>query len=67
MSIKLNKSNSPCVNICRMDADTGFCQGCFRTLEEIATWGYLTNEAKEQFCEILSVRQQMLTEKVSSQ
>ena len=30
---------SPCISVCRMDADTGLCQGCFRTIEEIIVWG----------------------------
>lgn len=29
---------SPCVNICRIDAATGWCEGCGRTLSEIANW-----------------------------
>ncbi|WP_324595606.1 DUF1289 domain-containing protein [Accumulibacter sp.] len=29
---------SPCINVCRMDDQTGFCLGCFRTIEEIAAW-----------------------------
>jgi hydroxymethylglutaryl-CoA lyase len=29
---------SPCINVCRMDAQTGLCLGCFRTIEEIADW-----------------------------
>jgi len=29
---------SPCVGLCRMDADSGFCLGCWRTLDEIAHW-----------------------------
>ena len=29
---------SPCINICQMDADSGLCQGCFRTIEEITAW-----------------------------
>lgn len=28
---------SPCVNICRIAAD-GRCEGCARTLDEIARW-----------------------------
>ena len=27
-------SPSPCVNICQMDAATGWCAGCLRTLDE---------------------------------
>ena len=30
---------SPCVSLCRMDARTGWCEGCWRTLDEIAAWG----------------------------
>ena len=30
---------SPCISVCRMDAVTGWCEGCFRTLDEIAGWG----------------------------
>jgi uncharacterized protein len=30
---------SPCVNVCRMGADTDLCEGCWRTIEEIAAWG----------------------------
>ncbi|MGE5493120.1 MAG: DUF1289 domain-containing protein [Actinomycetota bacterium] len=29
---------SPCINVCKMDAGTGLCAGCFRTLDEIAAW-----------------------------
>jgi hypothetical protein len=35
---------SPCINICRMDPRTGWCEGCGRTLAEIARWG-TTNDA----------------------
>ncbi|MGO4158362.1 DUF1289 domain-containing protein [Cupriavidus sp. YAF13] len=29
---------SPCRNVCRMDAASGYCEGCLRTIEEIAAW-----------------------------
>lgn len=32
---------SPCIGICRVDARTTFCEGCFRTIDEIAEWGAL--------------------------
>jgi uncharacterized protein len=32
---------SPCVSVCRMDAATGLCEGCFRTLDEIGSWSAL--------------------------
>lgn len=37
---------SPCISVCRMDAGTGWCEGCFRTLEEIAGWGMASDEEK---------------------
>ncbi|SAL25397.1 dehydratase [Caballeronia peredens] len=29
---------SPCIDVCRMNPQTGFCDGCFRTIDEIAAW-----------------------------
>ena len=29
---------SPCINICQMDAPSGLCLGCFRTIDEITLW-----------------------------
>lgn len=37
---------SPCVNVCQMDAATGWCQGCLRTLDEIACWSSLRDADK---------------------
>jgi uncharacterized protein len=37
---------SPCISVCRMDPATGYCEGCFRTLEEIAAWSRATEEEK---------------------
>lgn len=32
---------SPCINVCRMDEATGWCEGCLRTIDEIAAWSAL--------------------------
>jgi predicted Fe-S protein YdhL (DUF1289 family) len=37
---------SPCIDICRMNPDTAVCEGCFRTLEEIAAWSGMRPEEK---------------------
>lgn len=29
---------SPCVNVCKMNAATGLCEGCRRSIDEIASW-----------------------------
>ncbi|HRO13943.1 MAG TPA: DUF1289 domain-containing protein [Paracoccus sp. (in: a-proteobacteria)] len=34
---------SPCRNICSLDADQRFCTACLRTLDEIARWGTMTD------------------------
>jgi predicted Fe-S protein YdhL (DUF1289 family) len=30
---------TPCINICTLDARWGRCLGCFRTVDESARWG----------------------------
>ncbi|MEO8152961.1 MAG: DUF1289 domain-containing protein [Rhizobacter sp.] len=37
---------SPCISVCRMDAPSGLCTGCWRTLDEIAAWSTLDDDAK---------------------
>jgi len=37
---------SPCINVCRIDADSGLCAGCRRTLDEIAAWSRLDDARK---------------------
>ena len=37
---------SPCIDVCRMDAQSGLCEGCLRTVAEIAGWAAATDEAK---------------------
>lgn len=39
---------SPCISVCCMQPDTGLCQGCLRTIDEIARWGSLASTAKRQ-------------------
>jgi predicted Fe-S protein YdhL (DUF1289 family) len=33
---------SPCIGVCRIDQATGWCEGCWRTLDEIADWPLLS-------------------------
>ena len=37
---------SPCINVCRMSASTGLCEGCHRTIDEIATWSTMGDEER---------------------
>ncbi|MBU1096982.1 MAG: DUF1289 domain-containing protein [Bacteroidetes bacterium] len=47
---------SPCNNVCEIDASSGFCKGCLRTIEEITAWGYLSEEEKLKVLRSLSLR-----------
>ena len=37
---------SPCINVCMLDPDTGWCEGCLRTIDEIAEWSAYSNAEK---------------------
>jgi len=39
---------SPCISICRIDLDTGWCLGCKRTLDEIAEWRIMPPQKQRQ-------------------
>ena len=47
---------SPCVQICELDADTGWCRGCLRTIDEIAAWGALDDAQKREVWRRLPAR-----------
>jgi len=49
---------SPCVNICRMNAASGYCEGCRRSLEEIAAWSIYTAAEKRAVLALLPARKQ---------
>jgi len=48
---------SPCVQICRIDEHAGICQGCRRTLDEIAAWSSLGDDAKRRVWQQLPGRE----------
>lgn len=37
-------TTSPCTGVCRLDARTGLCQGCWRSMQEISAWRDATEE-----------------------
>ena len=38
---------SPCIGTCRIDPASGFCAGCLRNLDEIATWRGMTDAQRQ--------------------
>jgi uncharacterized protein len=51
---------SPCINLCRMDAAHGLCEGCQRTLAEIATWASMSEAGKREVWRQLAQRRAAL-------
>ena len=37
---------SPCISVCRMSKLTGWCEGCYRTIDEIRQWSNTDDQAK---------------------
>lgn len=37
---------SPCVSLCKMNRDSGWCEGCMRTLDEIIAWSRADDDFK---------------------
>jgi predicted Fe-S protein YdhL (DUF1289 family) len=47
---------SPCIDVCRMDAASGYCEGCRRSLDEIACWSVYTAVEKRAVLRLLPAR-----------
>ena len=47
---------SPCNSICTMDAQTGYCNGCKRTIDEIMRWGNASDPQKQAIVDLLDAR-----------
>ncbi len=54
--VSVTEVESPCRNMCEIDARSGLCRGCFRTLAEIAAWPGMTSEARRVLTERLAAR-----------
>jgi predicted Fe-S protein YdhL (DUF1289 family) len=37
---------TPCIQVCIVDGESGYCLGCYRTLTEVAGWLRLTAGAR---------------------
>ena len=51
---------SPCINVCRMDPASGLCEGCLRTIDEIAAWGAMADDDKRAVWQRLEQRREQL-------
>lgn len=53
---------SPCISVCRMDPASGLCEGCLRTLDEIAAWSGMDDAGKRAVWQRIEQRAQDLVE-----
>jgi uncharacterized protein len=56
LDLKTEAVASPCNKVCRIDANTGWCEGCLRTLHEIGAWSQLDDADKREVVEQLAQR-----------
>ena len=47
---------SPCISLCRVDANTQWCDGCFRTIDEISQWSRLDAAGKRRVWQTIGQR-----------
>jgi len=47
---------SPCINVCRMDDGSGWCEGCLRTIDEIVAWGGMADDDKRAVWRLIEQR-----------
>ena len=55
-AVRPDDVGSPCINVCRMNPDTGLCEGCLRTLAEIAAWSAMSSDEKRAVRALLAAR-----------
>jgi uncharacterized protein len=52
----MNPVPSPCIAVCKINPQTGWCEGCWRTLDEIASWGTASEAVKKEIWEKIHQR-----------
>jgi len=48
---------SPCIGICHISKEHQFCEGCFRSEEEISQWITFSDEQKKEILQSVTQRQ----------
>lgn len=51
-----NTVPSPCIGVCWLNDDSGLCEGCLRSGDEIRDWMIMTGEQKLQLLQVLEQR-----------
>lgn len=53
---------SPCTLVCTIDAASGLCLGCARSLNEIALWSSMSNDERRAVIKALPDRHRLFSE-----
>lgn len=48
---------TPCIKVCTLDARSGLCLGCGRTIDEIARWSRMSEAERARIMEDLAQRE----------
>jgi len=59
MEAAMDAPLSPCNKICWIDQQTGWCEGCHRTVEEIMAWPRASDAEKHAILKRLPARQRV--------
>ena len=50
----MDEIDSPCIDICTIDRNSGECIGCGRAVEEVRNWTNINNLKKKQILQKLN-------------
>ena len=51
---------TPCIKVCVVDGESGLCLGCYRRLNEVATWTRLTDAERDRSLAELPDRRKLI-------
>ena len=53
---RVTEISTPCIRICILDPETGLCEGCGRTLDEVARWLRMSEAERKRIMAELGTR-----------
>jgi hypothetical protein len=51
---------TPCIKICVVDGESGLCMGCYRRLNEVASWSKLSPDQRDDIMAELPNRRALI-------
>lgn len=51
---------SPCIDICDVNSPSGYCRGCYRSLQEIAEWPYMNDTERTAVLMVIQQRKKAI-------